>query len=224
MAASDNRLDVALGEGEEWYIRTGCFLRHPDYEVAIPQKFSMPLKRLQQRMMFFFRVKEQEFTLTTPYADAHLVKINIPEGDALIVKMGHVLAFSSNTFFQKAWRFGLCNFVSLRFRFVYLPGPASVVLFGLGDLHEEKIVNETKDYDRGSTIGWTNSLAHGVSTRSSPSSALLGHEQVCLDRFKGTGAVITQASTIRKLPKRFHDEKAKNSILDYFSAILGLGA
>jgi len=173
-------------------------------------------------MMFFFKVKGEGFTLTTPYDDAHLSEINIGQDDSLIIKMDHVLAFTASTFLEKKWRLDLVSLLTLQFRYVYIPGPARIIYFGLGDIEQETFEGQTRDYDRGAIIGWTNTLAQGVSSRSSLASALLGKEQVCLDRFVGSGTLITQASTVRKLPKQFHDEQTGNSLLDYLNAILGI--
>jgi len=174
-------------------------------------------------MYFLFKTVGVEFTLTTPFEDAYISEITIESGDALIIKMDHVLAFSENSFLKSKWRFDFISLLTWQFRFIYIPGPARIVYFGLGELAQERVEIGSSDYDQGSVIGWTNSLSQGVTSRSSLFSALLAKEQVCLASFKGSGTLLTQTSTITKLPKRFHAEKGSNSMVDYLNALLGLG-
>jgi len=217
-----NRLDIQLEETDEMLVRTGSFLRHPDSRLVIPHKLRMPFSRMSKQMLFLFHVTGQKFTLTTPYEDACISEIDLAPNDALVIKMDHVLAFSANTFLHRAWRFDMVSLLTWQFRYIHIPGPSRVVYFGLGELTQEQLNDECHDYDQGSVIGWTNSLLQGVSSRSSVLSALFAKEQICLDRFTGSGTLLTQASTITKLPKRFHDEKANSSWVDYLNALLGL--
>jgi uncharacterized protein (AIM24 family) len=217
-----NRLDIQLEETEQMLVRTGSFLRHPDSCLVIPHKLRMPFSRMSKQMLFLFQVTGQNFTLTTPYEDACISDIVLEADEALVIKMDHILAFSANTFFCKTWRFDLVSLLTWQFRYIYIPGPSRVVYFGLGELTQEQLKDVCHDYDQGSVIGWTNSLLQGVSSRSSVLSALFAKEQICLDRFTGTGTLLTQASTVTKLPKRFHDEKANSSGVDYLNALLGL--
>lgn len=216
-----NRLDFTVENDETMFVRTGSFLQHPPSSLYVPRKLTMPFSRLSKQIYFLFKVTGCSFTLTTPYEDACISEIDVPEGDALIIKMDHILAFSADVFMHRVWHFDLVSLLTWQFRYIYLPGPVRVAYFGLGQLTQEHLENESRDYDQGAVIGWTNGLAQGISTRSSFLSALFAKEEICLDRFQGTGTLLTQASTIKKLPKRFHAE-GNNSWVDYLNAVLGL--
>jgi len=173
-------------------------------------------------MYFLFHVKADSFSLTTPYEDAYISKISIASDETLFIKMDHILAFSPEMFLEKTWKFDLISILSKQFRYVYFRGPGTLYYFGLGELSANTLDTEEADYDQGSVIGWSNTLKVGVTSRSSILSALLAKEDICLDRFVGTGKILTQASTVNKLPKRFHGPKANSSFMDYLNAILGL--
>lgn len=110
-----NRLDIQLEATEEMLVRTGSFLRHPDSRLVIPHKLRMPFSRMSKQMLFLFHVTGQTFTLTTPYEDACISDIVLGANDALVIKMDHILAFSSDTFLHRAWRFDLVSAVSLKY-------------------------------------------------------------------------------------------------------------
>jgi len=222
MKLGRNRFDIQLEGTDEMLVRTGSFLRHPESRLTIPHKLRMPFSRISKQMLFLFRVTGQSFTLTTPYEDAYISEIVLEAKESLVIKMDHILALSANTFLHRTWRFDLVSLLTRQFSYVYVPGPSRVVYFGLGELTQEQLKDACCDYDQGAIIGWTDSLLQGVSSRSSLLSAFLAKEQICLDRFTGSGTLLTQASTVTKLPKRFHDERANSSWIDYLNAVLGL--
>ena len=224
MEQGRNRKEIHLDVNEEMFIRTGSILKHPShYSLVTPHKLRLPFSRLWKQLFFLFKVVGEDLTLTTPFEDAYISEITLEEDDALIIKMDHILAFSANSFIQQKWKFDFVSLFSWQFRYIYVSGPARVIFFGLGELGQERLENASSDYDRGSVIGWSNSLSQSVTSRSSMFSALLAKEQICLSHFKGNGTLLTQASTITKLPKRFHDEKGRSSWVDYLNALLGLG-
>jgi uncharacterized protein (AIM24 family) len=173
-------------------------------------------------MLFMFHVQSGSFSLTTPYEDACISEVALGDCEILILKMDHVLAFTDTMFFHRQWRVDLISLLSRQFGYVYLVGPGTVYYFGLGELKSEFLQDETADYDQGSVVGWTNTLSVGVTSRSSALSALFAKEDICIDRFVGSGTLLTQASTVKKLPKRFHDPQANTSWVDYLNAVLGL--
>lgn len=217
-----NRLDVNLADGESLYVRTGSFLRHPDSALTIPHKGTLLFSRISKQMYFLFRVNSGSFSLTTPYEDACISKVSLAPCETLFVKMDHILAFSSHMFMHAKWKIDMISVLSNQFRYVYFRGPGTLYYFGLGELGQDMLDTLGADYDQGSVIGWTNTLKVGVASRSSILSALFAKEDICLDRFVGAGRLLTQASTVKRLPKRFHDPKANSSWLDYLNALLGL--
>ena len=140
----------------------------------------------------------------------------------MFIKLDHVLAFSVNMFPRRKWRFDYTSFITKQLGYVYFKGPGTLFYFGLGHINTEQLKDAEADYDQGSVIGWSNTLSIGASTKSSVLSSLLNKEDICLDRFVGSGWLITQASTTKKLPKRFHDTNDKSNWVDYLSALLGL--
>lgn len=217
-----NRIDVTLTDDESLYVRTGSFLRHPDSLLKIPHMGKLPLSRISKQMYFLFHARGGSFSLTTPYEEACISQVSLEPGEIIIIKMDHILAFSSDMFFRRRWKIDLISILSSQFRYVYFQGPGKLYYFGLGELSAEILDTEKADYDQGSVIGWSNTLKVGVASRSSVLSALFAKEDICLDRFVGSGRLLTQASTVKKLPKRFHDPKANSSWLDYLNALLGL--
>jgi len=172
-----------------------------------------------------YRVTEGSFTVTTPYNAAYISKVQLKANEILIIKMDHLLAFSDTMFFNRKWKWDLQSILTGQFRYVYLRGPGVVYYFGLGQLSREEFTEELegRSYDQGAVIGWSNSLKVGISTKSTLLAALLNREDICLDHFTGSGLLITQASTVKKLPRRFRDDTGQNTWLDYLNALLGLG-
>ena len=218
-----NRLEVCLSLQEVVYFRTGAFLRHPDSVLVIPQKTTLPISRLSQQLYFMFRVVGNDFVAATPYADAYLCELTLKPDEKLICKLGHVLGFSDSVVLKSKWKVDATSIFMKQCRYTYLLGPGRVFLFGIGEVHIEAISGTDLDFDSGAVVGWTSSVAVGASSRSSIGSALLGKEEVVLHRFSGQGSVITQASTSRKLPKRFNSDGKDRNFIDYVNAFLGLG-
>jgi len=185
----------------------------------------MPFSRFSKQLYFMSRVTKGAFTVTTPYDAAYISQVQLKPNEILILKMDHVLAFSASMFFSRKWNFDFQSILTRQFRYIYLKGPGIVYYFGLGEVRCEELIqdNEERSYDQGAVIGWSNSLKIGISTKSTLLAALLNREDICLDHFVGKGFLITQASTVNKLPHRFRQEEGQNTWLDYVNAFLGLG-
>ena len=217
-----NRLDIELKDDEYLYVRTGSFLKHPDSELVIPFKTKLPLSRMSKQMYFLFRVKGGSFSLTTPYDDACISSVVLNPDERIFIRMDHILAFSGHLFPERKWKIDLISVLSKRLRYIYFTGPGTVYYFGLGEVFVDELDDGKADYDQGAVIGWSGTLAVGVASRSSLASALFAKEDICLDRFEGSGKLLTQASTVKKLPKRFHEPAGNTSVMDYLNALLGL--
>ena len=76
-------------------------------------------------------------------------------------------------------------------------------------------------FDKDAVIGWDNSLAIGVSTRSKLISAAIGVEEIMLESFHGKGAVILQSANVR-VPRNAFSVKGKGSPVDYLNAVVGI--
>lgn len=150
-----------------------------------------------------FRVAGESFVATTPYPDAYLSELRIGHGENLVCKLDHVLGFSDSVTLNSRWKVDATSLLLKQFRYTYLSGPGRVFVFGIGEIGVESVSGCDTDYDSGSIIGWTSGLAVGAASRSSVLSALLAKEDIVLHRFAGDGVVLTQASTVRKLPRRF---------------------
>ena len=218
-----NRLRVEVnGQENALFVRTGAFLEHPESRLVVPRKFTLPFSRWSNQMYFMFSVTSGTFTLTTPYDHAEIVGHRIESGNRMYVKLAHVLAFSQSNFFQRVWKIDVTSILTSQLRYICIDGPSMVYLFGLGGVAVEELCGEKRDFDPGCLIAWSGTVRTGVSTRSSILSALLSKEQVLLDRVEGNGSIMTQASTLTKLPRRFHDEQSNASFIDYLNALLGL--
>jgi|GEM_PF-3235452 len=218
-----NRFKVGLDKNASAvFVRTGSFLRHPDAKLTVPYKGRMAFSRLSKQLYFLFRVEEGEFELTTPFPDAYITEMHLRDGEIFIIKLDHVLAFDESMFFDRKWKFDLTSMLTSQFRYVFFRGPGRLIFFGLGEIGIEDVRGTSADYDQGSVVGWSNDLAVGVNSRSTVLSALFNKEDVCLDRFSGNGNVITQASIMKRLPKRFHDKHSNTSVMEYLNALLGL--
>ena len=220
-----NRIDIDMDqEIGPLLVRTGAFLRHPDAQLAVPRKGRLIFSRLSQQLYWMFRVSAGTYTLTTPYGHAYIVRQDLAAGEGFFVKLQHLLAFSESMFPRVVWKFDLTSLLTMQFRYIYLEGPGRLYLFGLGFLSFDELLskNAPSDYDQGAVIGFSSGLHVGVTTRSSLSAALLAREDICLDRFVGDGVVLTQASTAKRLPEPFHNQGARNTLMDYLNALLGV--
>lgn len=218
-----NRFKVSIDKNAApLFVRTGSFLRHPDAKLVVPYKGRMIFSRLSKQLYFLFRVEEGEFELTTPFPDAYITEINLRDDEIFIIKLDHVLAFEETMFFDRKWKVDLTSMLTSQLRYVYFRGPGRLIFFGLGEIGVEEVQDTSADYDQGSVVGWSNDLAVGVGSRSTVLSAFFNKEDICLDRFSGNGKVVTQASIVKRLPKRFHDAQSNTSIIEYINALVGL--
>ncbi len=217
-----NRLEIQLEPKEVVYFRTGAFLRHPDSVLVIPQKSCLPFSRWSQQLYFMFRVEGDNFVATTPFADAYLTELLLREDEMLVCKLDHILGFNESVTLNAKWKIDTASVLMKQCRYPYLTGPGRVFLFGIGEIRVEQLVGTIVDFDSGAVIGWTSDVEVGVSSRSSIASALFAKEDIVLHRFAGRGAVITQASTTRTLPRRFNSDGKDKSVIDYVNAFLGL--
>ena len=222
MTSGNHRLDITVAAADPLYVRTGSILQYPDSVLTIPHKTRLLFSRISKQMYFLHLVRNGSLSLTTPYENASISRIRLQPDELFIIKMDHILAFSSGMFFNRRRRIDVIGLLSNRFRHVHFRGPGVLYCFGFGDLDKHILQSGTADYAPGSVLGWSNTLAVGVTSRSSLASALFAMEDICLDRFVGSGTVLTQSSTVTKLPKPFHDPNANSSWLDYLNAIVGL--
>ena len=99
-----NKIDINMsGHKESLLVRTGAFLKHPNYELTVPHKGRMFVKRLLQHMYILAKVNKGNFTLTTPFENAHIICHKIRKGETLILNMNFVLAFSESLFPKEKW-------------------------------------------------------------------------------------------------------------------------
>jgi hypothetical protein len=218
-----NRFDLTVDETTGPFLfRTGCFIKHPDSTVVAPHKWTLPLCRMHDDLYFLFNVESGDTTLSTPYPDACIQLIDVPVNTKFVCKLDHVLGFSESMFPKGAWRVDTISVLTRQLRYTYFEGPGQLVVFGLGDTTVENISGESAHYDRGCVIGWDNSLAAGIASRSSSWSAFWSLEDIVLDYFEGDGRLLTQASTIGRLPRHFRTGKTQSSFLDKVNAFFGV--
>lgn len=220
-----NRIDIDMAEETgPLLVRTGAFLRHPDAQLTVPCKGRLIFSRLSLQLYWMFKVNSGKYTLTTPYGHAYIVRRDLVPGEAFFVKLQHLLAFTESMFPRATWKLDLTSLLTRQFRYIYVRGPGRLYLFGLGYLSfdELRLEDGPADDDQGAVLGFTSGLRLGVTTRSSLSAAMLAREDICLDRFVGAGGVLTQASTAKRLPEPFHNQGARNTVIDYANALLGV--
>jgi uncharacterized protein (AIM24 family) len=221
---AQNRIDVHLEDGDApLYVRTGAFLKHPHYTLHAPHKCRATLMRLCQRMYFMAHVEEGSFTLTTPFDNAHIVKLRVQEGEQFVIDISHVLAFSTTMFFQHEWRiFDKVSLLLRKFRYTYFTGPGDIYLFGIGGNLTIEDADGVACYDKDVVVGWSNDLKIGVSTRSNLVTAAMGVEEIMLEHFEGQGKVLLQAANCPVAVGNFAHHGRGSSLIDYVNALIGL--
>jgi hypothetical protein len=221
-----NSLDVDLAENEVMYIRERSFSKHPTdpQQLTVPNKFRMPISRLFKRFYWVFKVVGQQFTvgISNDYGNPRIIEFDIPENDFLIIKLDHLLGYSTAGFPIGKWKPDLVSLLTRQLRYVYLSGPCRIICLGLGevDIKDISAKDKTASHDKANVIGWTNGLSHGIGTKATMLSAFLEAEEISLDQFEGEGQVILQTSKLR--PNISSNLKGKNMFWDYISALLGL--
>lgn len=219
-----NQLGVDLSKEEHGlYVRTGAFLRHPE----APLKF---VPRQVVRMHFFWSkgllwmhlAREGTFSLTTPYQQAEIRRVELAEGQRHVAHLEHVLAYSASMQPKCRWRLDFVSLLVGRYRYAWFDGPGSVYLFALGGMGIENIRQGDADFNLGRVIAFDDKLAQSVSSRASFWSAVLDKQDVVLERFSGTGTVVLQTARERPSVKKFQTFDGGTKLIDYVNAVLSI--
>jgi uncharacterized protein (AIM24 family) len=205
-------------------VRPGCFLSHPEATLVMPHPRRMLFRRLSQGMFVLFRVTNGEFTLSAPFANAYVTRIDLGPSDVLFLPLDHVLAFTESSFPAKLWKIDIVSMIMGRLSYTYFRGPGTLYVCGIGGLLVQE-VDGSEEYDSRRVLGWTHALRVGVASKHSWLTAFMGKAEVCLDRFVGQGKVVVQtATTPISAVERLEGGGAGASVtwFDILSAIIGI--
>ena len=184
-------ITASASQDDPLLVRPGCFLSHPQTELAAPYPRRLLFSRLSRGMYVLFRVTEGAFSLTTPFANAYVTKIKLAPKEKLFCNLEHVIAFSERAFPSRVWKIDTTSVLMGKLSYTYFRGPGMLYVCGVGGLTVEHVAG-TAEYDSRKVIGWSHTLKVGVTSKHSPVAAMLQKNEVCIDQFEGKGKVLVQ--------------------------------
>ena len=148
-------------------VRPGCFLSHPEATLVMPRPRRMLFRRLSKGMYVLFRVTNGEFTLSAPFANAYVTRIDLSRDEVLFFPLDHVLAFTESSFPARLWRIDMVSMIMGRLSYTYFRGPGTLYACGIGGLLVQE-VDGSAEYDSRRVLGWTHALRVGVASNTAP--------------------------------------------------------
>lgn len=199
-------------------VKCHCIKSHDNVmtKLIAPQKAS--IHNMMNGTYLWEEVSSGQVNIGVPFSSCSICEINLQAGESIAVTLGNLLAVQKKDFPKTRRFYDLFSFIEMRHHYSIVKGEATIYLYGGGALSIESI-DSKRVFERNSVIAFTTTLAKEIVPLNTNLIGLINNPSPFKEAYCGKGWVVSQTAPIQPMKG---EVGAKNKIIDYVNAIVGM--